>query len=433
MKGSRTPRVVIIGAGFAGLKATQLLGNSALEISLIDRHNYHSFIPLLYQVATAQLSPEQIAYPIRQALRKLTNVRFIVAEVKRIDFTERVVQTEDSAIAYDYLIIATGSQAKYLGVPGAADYTFGIRTLPQAIQLRTRIITCFEQAQQEQDPTTKQHLLTFIIVGGGTTGVELAGGISELIRDTLFFSYPQINPEQVRIILIQSGNCLLPKFPKRLAKRAEIYLRKIGVKVHLNTKVSAVRPNIVHLEDDTEIEAGTIIWTAGIEAAKPKTSADLKIAAKEKIVVLSTLQLPEYPEVYAVGDVAYFEQNDRPLIGVAQVALQQGTAAAENIQLQLQEMPAKPFIYNHKGRAAIIARNAGVAKTNKCNLTGLWGWLLWSLVHLYYLPGKRNKIEVLLNWIFDYFRLPRRYCQILPLENEEISLDSEFDAETKKW
>ncbi|MEC4984170.1 MAG: NAD(P)/FAD-dependent oxidoreductase [Oscillatoria sp. PMC 1068.18] len=438
MKESRTPRVVIIGAGFAGLKAAQLLGNSNLEITLIDRHNYHTFIPLLYQVATAQLSPEQISYPISQALRKYPNVRFLIAEVERIDFTERVVQTEDSAIAYDYLIIATGSQAKYLGVPGAADYTLGIRTLPQALELRSHLLTCFEQAQQEQDQITKQHLLTFIIIGGGTTGVELAGGISELIRDTLVASYPKINFQEIQIILIQSGDSLLSKLPKNLAKSAEVYLRKLGMKVHLNTKVSAVTPYTVHLEDDTQIEAGTIIWTAGIEAAKPKTSADIKTAAKEKIVVLSTLQLPKYPEVYAVGDVAYFEQNDQPLIGVAQVALQQGKAAAENILLQLQENSPKPFIYNHQGRAAIIARNAGVAKINKLSLTGFWGWLLWSVVHLYYLPGKRNKAEVLLTWIFDYFRVSRRYCQILPLENEAKSLDSdyedpEFDAETKVW
>ena len=425
---SRIPRVVIVGAGFGGLKAARLLARSGVEILLIDRNNYHTFVPLLYQVAVAELEPEQIAYPVRRILRRIPNARFVMAEVKRIDFAGQVVETDDSAISYDFLILATGSKSQYLGVPGAREYSLPMKTLEEAVALRNHIFSCFEQAVREKDATQRQQLLTFVIVGGGPTGVELAGALIELFHGPLVKDYPTLDLQQVRVILLQSGDRILAEYPQRLGDYTQKQLRTRGVKVHLQAKVSNVTPKAVHLQDGTAILAKTIIWTAGVEATPPPPTGELFPSAKGKVAVLPTLQLPNQPQVYAIGDVADVEYKGQPLPAVAPVAIQQGSSVANNIKRQLRGLSPQPFRYKDKGRAAIIARNAGVAQTDKLTLMGFPAWFLWLGIHLYYLPGLRNSLLVFISWVCDYLFGDRFVRLILPKPTLRVSQSSPFAA-----
>ncbi len=425
---SRSSRVVIVGAGFGGLVAARVLARSGVDVLVVDRNNYHTFVPLLYQVAVAELEPEFIAYPVRRFLRRMPKARFVMAEVQRIDFTAQVVETDGSAVPYDFLILATGSQSQYLGVPGAREYTLPMNTLDDAVALRNHIFSCFERAVKEQDPTKRQQLLTFVIVGGGPTGVELAGALSELIYGPLVKDYPTLDLQQVRVILLQAGDRLLADLPQRLGEYTDKQLRIRGVKVHLQAKVSQVTPKSVHLSDGTAILAETIIWTAGVEATPPPPTGELFPAAKGQVAVLPTLQLPNQPLVYAIGDVAYVEHKGQPLPLVAPVAIQQGEAVAHNIKQQLRGRFPKPFRYKDKGRAAIIARNAGVAQTDKLTLTGFAGWLLWLGIHLYYLPGLRNRLLVLISWVCDYLFGDRFVRLILPQSTTLVSPGRQLSA-----
>ncbi|MBE9166142.1 NAD(P)/FAD-dependent oxidoreductase [Pleurocapsales cyanobacterium LEGE 06147] len=431
---SLRPRVVIIGAGFAGVRAARELANSNAEILLIDQNNYHTFIPLLYQVATAFISPEAIAYPIRRLLRRIPNAHFLMARAKGIDFSAKLVQTDSIGIFYDYLIVATGSQTQFLGVEGAPQYALSLRTLEDAVAIRNHILSCFERAAYVTEESQRRQLLTFVIVGGGPTGVELAGALIELIKQPLARDYPLIDPRQARVILLHSGERLLGKLPEHLGNYTCRQLRRRGVRVHLQTRVSSVTPTAVELEDGNVIATSTVIWTAGVEANIPTDTAKLPTAKKNKIVVESTLQLPKQPHVYVVGDVAFVEQNGKPLIGVAPEALQQGTAVAQNIKRQLQGRSPKPFEYFNKGRAAIIARNAGVAYLfGKMSFTGFFAWLLWLGIHLYYLPGWSNRWTVLASWIRDYFTRERTIRQIFPAQTSILTNSNDLERQQVKF
>ena len=406
-----TPRIVIVGAGFGGLQAAQSLANSGADICLIDRHNYHTFVPLLYQVATSQLEPEYIAYPIRTILRRCSGVRFLWGEVQRIDFTAQVVYTNQCAIAYDFLVMATGSKTQYLGVTGAAKYAFPLRNLTQAVKLRHQILSCLELASQESDPILRQQLLTFTIVGGGATGVEMAGAFAEMLRGKFRRDYPTLDLQQVRLIIIQSGDRLLAEFPKKLGIYTYKKLSRLGVEIYLQTRVTEVTKTSVNLHNNEIIPTSTVIWTAGLEANSPQTSQDISTAKKGKFLVHPTLQLQAYPNVYAIGDLAYLEE----LAGVAPEALQQGVTVAHNIQQQLRGKSPKPFRYLNKGRLAIIGCYSGVGKIGKLPLTGFFPWLLWLGVHLVYLPGYRSRLLVLLTWLYTYLLGDRAVRLILPL------------------
>ena len=393
----------MIGAGFAGLRAVKHLANAQAQVLLIDRHNYHTFIPLLYQVATGFIEPELIAYPLRRALRGINNADFLLAQVERIDLDQKKVIAGDLQIDYDYLVIATGSQANFLQVDGAPEHTFPLRTLAHAVALRTRIFSCLEQATEEKDLSRQEELMTFVIVGGGATGVEMAGALQELLHSCLRKDYPQLNPSQAKVILLQSGNTLLSTYPKRLSRYTLRQLRDRHIKVYFNSRVKAATSNAVILEDDTSIATATIIWTAGLEANFPEPQTDIATASKNKIEVLDTLGLPNYPHVYGAGDAAYVKQNGKPLIGVAPEALQLGGAIANNIKRQLQGKNPQAFKYFNKGRAAIIARNAGVAYLlGKIPLSGFLAWLLWLGIHVYYLPGLSNRFKLIGAWLKDY-------------------------------
>ncbi|MGJ3245425.1 MAG: NAD(P)/FAD-dependent oxidoreductase [Elainellaceae cyanobacterium] len=399
--GQINPRVVIVGAGFGGMQAAQSLAGSGADVLLIDRNNYNTFVPLLYQVAAAQIEPEKIAYPVRTILRRAANIRFLQADVKRVDFTHRIVETDNAVIAYDYLVLATGSQTQFLGVPGAAEHAFSLRTLEQAVALRNHIFRCFEQAAQNPDPVGRQRLLTFVIVGGGPTGVEMAGTLVELKR-ALRRDYPGLDLREMQIVVVQSGDRLLANLPDRLGHYTARRLRQMGVKVHFHTRVSRVTAETIELQTGSVLPAGTIVWAAGLEAAPPETAVVRQAAHKQKLKVRQTLQLIDDAHVYAIGDVAYAEQNGKPLAGVAPEALQQGVAVARNLHRQIRGRSPKPFRYFNKGRLAIIGGYSGVGKIGPWLLTGFLPWLLWLSVHLVYLPGFRNRLLVLLSWLHVY-------------------------------
>lgn len=410
----KSDRVVIVGAGFGGFQAAQSLADSGAEVVLVDRNNYHTFVPLLYQVATAQIEPAQIAYPIRTILRRSPNVRFLRAEVTQVDFTAQTIETDSFVIPYDYLVLATGSRTQFLGVPGASEYTFSMRSLEEAVALRNHILRCFEQATQETEPLQRQQLLTFAIVGGGPTGVEVAGALVELIRGPLRRDYPMLDLRQVRIVLLQSSDRLLADLPKKLGDYTSKRLRRIGVEVYLHTRVEQVTQEEVYLQDGQVISAATTIWTAGQEASVPRLSGDVAAANKGKLIVRPTLQLLERSNVYAIGDVAYIEQNGKPLTGVAPEALQQGVAVARNLKRQLRGKTPQPFRYFNKGRLAIIGCYSGVGKIGSVAFTGFLAWFMWLGVHLVYLPGFRNRLLILLTWVHGYILGDRPIRLILP-------------------
>ncbi|MGD1920519.1 MAG: NAD(P)/FAD-dependent oxidoreductase [Pleurocapsa sp.] len=415
---SRKPRIIIVGGGFAGLRLIRKLAQANAEIILIDRHNYHTFVPLLYQVATGFVTPETIAYPFRKYLRSIKNTRFIQAEVQKVNFDAKVVNTKAMDLSYDYLVLATGSSTRFLGVDGAADYALPMRTLEDAIAIKDRLIGNFERASLCQDIERRRQLLTIAIVGGGATGVELAGSIIELVRDTLAQDYPNISTREVRVILIHSGTRLLADYPQDLSDYTSKQLRRKGVKTHFQSRVRKVMPGEIILDDGTVLEAAAIIWTAGVEADYPQPKNQIPTAKKDKICVTANLQLPGYPEVYAIGDVALVKQNGEPLLGIAPEALQQGTAVAHNLRRQLREMPPQPFKYFNKGKAAIIARNNGVAYLfGKIPLKGFAAWLMWFVIHLYYLPGIANRFVALGRRLRDYLTKERDLRQLFDYQN----------------
>lgn len=402
MKPSHKPKVVIIGAGFAGVEAAKKLGKHGVNVLLIDRHNYHTFIPMLYQVATAVLYPHQVIYPLRSLFRGFPSVNFLQAKVTKVDFDAQIIYSEDITIDYDYLAIATGSQSQFLGVTGAPENSLPMRTLTDAIAIRNQVLSNFEKAAKVTDEQERIRLLTFVIVGGGATGIELAGSLNELIRNAFKQDYPSLNPNQAQVILLQSGEQLFPSYPQKLGNYTEKYLRRRGVKVHLNSKVSKVTRTTVYLEDNTSIFTHTVIWTAGVLAATPETKQSVKTAAKEKVIVEQTLQLCGHKNVYAVGDVSYVDTQEK-FNGVAQEAIQQGKTAADNILRQMKGRSLKPFDYFNKGRLAIIGKHGGVGKIGKFAIKGFIPWFLWLEVHLVYLPGIRNRLGVLFNWLKYYF------------------------------
>lgn len=406
-------RVVVIGAGFGGMQAAQSLAKSGADVLLIDRNNYSTFVPLLYQVAAAQIEPEVIAYPVRTILRRSPRTQFLKANVSRVDFARQVVETDSTNIPYDYLVMATGSQTQYLGVPGASENAFALRTLEQAVALRNHILSRFEQASQTPNPLQRRQLLTFVIVGGGPTGIEMAGTLAEL-KNAVKRDYPTVAPNEVQIVLVQSGDSLLGNLPGRLGRYAARKLSRLGVKAVFQTRVNLVTQQTVEFQDGSCLPTTTVVWAAGLEAATPETAVAPPTARKRKVKVRPTLQLIDHDNVYAIGDLAYAEQNGKPLTGVAPEALQQGVAVARNISRQLKGKSPEPFSYLNKGRLAIIGGYAGVGKVGPFLLTGFLPWLMWLSVHLVYLPGFRSRLLVLLSWLHGYGLGDRAIRLILP-------------------
>ncbi len=397
------PRIVIVGAGFGGLWAAQSLADAPVEIYLVDRHNYHTFLPLLYQVAAAELEPAQIGYPIRAILRRMQDVHFVLGEVTHVDVHEQIVHTADTALPYEYLILATGSVTRFFGIPGAEEHTFSLKTMEDGIRLRNHILTCFEQASQTADTQRRQQLLTFVVVGGGATGVEYAGALAELIYRPLAKDYPQLDLNDVTVILVEAADSLLTSLPKHLGQYTLERLCSMKVEVRLHTAVSRVTPDAVHLQEGTVIPSQTIVWTAGVGGEETAAASGLEVLPNGRLPVLPTLQLPTHPNIYVIGDLAAFTTEDGATLPmVAPVATQQGTWAAQNIQRQLAGEALRPFHYRDRGHMATIGRNAAVVHIGRFTFKGFIAWIVWLVIHLVNLIGFRNRLMVLINWAWNY-------------------------------
>jgi NADH:ubiquinone reductase (H+-translocating) len=414
------PRVVVVGAGFGGLHVAAGLARADVDVVVLDRNNYHGFWPLLYQVATAGLEPASIAYPARAILRKYANAHFLMAEVSGVDFDRKLVLSGDQALPYDYLVLAAGSANNYFGDSALAANTFGMKDLDEAEQLRNQVLRAFERAVIEPDPARRAALLTFVIVGGGPTGVELAGAFAELIRHVLRKDYPMLDISQARVLLVEAGERILASFPERLQRSARKRLEKMGVEVKLRTAVASVGDDSVSFKDGTTLQSSTVVWAAGVRAAELVDALGLALGRGARVKVTPELNLPERPEVFVIGDMAYLEgfKDGQPYPMVAQVAMQMGKAAARNILARLNDQPLRPFHYFDKGQMATIGRRAAVFDAFGIRMAGFFAWIGWLFVHIIYLIGFRNRLVVLTNWAYSYFTYDRAVRLITGAERE---------------
>lgn len=422
---TRRPRVVIVGAGFGGLWAARHLVRAPVDVLLIDRHNFHTFFPLLYQVAAAELEAPAIVYPVRAILRKCPNVDFHMAEVTGLDLERRLVFTDGEAIPYDYLLVATGSAPHYFHVPGAAEHAFPLKTLEQAIALRNHIVACFERAARERDPHRRRRALTFLIVGGGATGVEFAGALAELIHGPLRRDYPRLDLSEVSVMVVEATDSLLAGLPAKLGRYAARRLRKMGIEVRLGAPVTRVQSDSVALADGAAIATETVVWTAGVRGDPAAQRWGLGAGPGGRVPVEPTLQVPGHPEVYVIGDLAYLEHDGAPLPMVAPVATQQGRHVAGNLLRQISGREPQPFAYCDRGMLATIGRNAAVAHLPAFALTGFPAWVLWLAIHIVKLIGFRNRLVVLINWAWDYLFYERAVRLVLPLGPVPVRVLSE--------
>jgi len=401
--------VVVIGGGFGGLAAVKILRHERLRVTLLDRHNYHLFQPLLYQVATATLSPGDIASPIRWIFRHAANVRVLLAEARAIDVAAREVRLgEGTPVSYDYLIVATGSSHSYFGHDEWARHASGLKTLEDALEIRRRILLAFERAERETDPARRQALLTFVLVGGGPTGVELAGTLAEIARQTLRDEFRSIDTRRARIVLVEAGGTILPSFPPKLRDAARASLKRLGVEVVERTTVTAVDEHGVMLGTTDRISAGTVLWAAGVTASPLVRSLGVPLDRAGRAIVEPDLSIPGHPEVFVVGDAAVFHHHGgAPLPGVAQVAIQQAAHAARTIANRQRGMASTPFVFTDKGSMAIVGRRSGLTDLGWIAFSGTLGWLAWLFLHIFMLIGFRNRLAVLLQWSVAYFTYQR--------------------------
>ena len=402
------PQVVIIGGGFAGLAAARRLRKVPCEVTIVDRHNHHVFQPLLYQVATAGLSPGDIASPIRWILRKQPRLRVLLANVERIDLAARhLVLDRGERLPYDYLIVAAGATHSYFGRDEWSGVAPGLKTLDDALALRRRLLLAFEEAERETNPARQRFLLTFVLIGGGPTGVELAGALAEIARQALKLEFDAVDPASARILLIEAGPSIMPAFPENLRDSARRALQRLGVEVREGRAVTNVEPGAVSIGDE-RIEAHTIVWAAGVAAEPISRDLSQELDRAGRVIVNADLSVPGQPAVFVAGDLASFShQTGKPLPGVAQVAKQQGAHAAANIGRLVAGQPTRPFHYYDPGNMATIGRNAAIADFGFLRVSGYLGWLLWLFVHITFLIGFRNRASVLLQWAAAYLTYQR--------------------------
>jgi NADH dehydrogenase len=404
MIAQKLPHIVIVGAGFGGLTLAQKLRNALVNITLIDRQNYHLFQPLLYQVAIAGLLPSQIAYPLRTIFRKQTNLTFQMGEVTSIDFDARFVKTNGSVIAYDYLVLAVGGQTNFFGMNSVKENGFQLKDIQSAVSTRNHLLKMFEKASREADADKRRALLTFVVVGGGPTGVETAGALAELIIHVLAKDYPQMDLKDVRVLLLEAGDSVMATYPDELRKATFDLLRRKNVEIMLNAKLTDYNGQHITLADGMQIPTQTVIWTAGVRAADLADRLGVQQAGSGRVRVESTLQLPQRPEVFVLGDAAYLENgNGQPLPMLSTVAIQQGNVTARNILRIIKGERPVSFHYKDPGLLATIGRNAAVARIWGLSFSGFSAWVIWVFLHIYRLIGFRNRLVVLINWAWDYF------------------------------
>lgn len=402
------PKVVIVGGGFGGIEAARALAHAPVDIVLIDRENHHTFQPLLYQVATAALSPADIAWPIRSMLRRQANVRVLMAEVTAIDTARKHVTGQGLDIGYDYLVLATGVMHSYFGHDEWRKAAPGLKRLEDARDIRRRFLIAFERAELLDDPQERERQLAFIIVGGGPTGVEMAGAMAEVSRQTLKRDFRDIDPASARIILIEAGPRLLPSFPEKLSRYAQASLVSMGVQVRLGMPVTQCDEHGVTLGGE-RIDAATIMWAAGVAASPLGGAVDVERDRMGRIKPRPDLSLPGLPEIFVAGDLAALNRADgSPVPGIAPAAKQMGRYIGKLIAARVSGGAApRPFAYSHAGDLATVGRKSAVVKIGPVQLTGFVGWLFWSVAHIYFLIGVRNRIVVAINWLWSYVTFQR--------------------------
>jgi NADH dehydrogenase len=401
------PRVVIVGGGFGGLYAARALARAPVQLTVVDRTNHHVFQPLLYQVATASLSPSQIAYPIRGVLRRQANTRVLLAEVRSIDPAARRVVLRDGELAYDYLIVAAGASHSYFGHPEWEPLAPGLKTLDDALRIRGRILLAFERAERESDPARRRALLTFVVVGGGPTGVELAGAIGEIACQVMARDFRTIDTREAQTVLVEAGPRILPAFPATLSEKAERSLERLCVEVRTGAGVTRLEPGAVWIGGE-RVASETVLWAAGVAPSPVARSLGVPLDRAGRVVVNADLTIPGHPEVFVIGDLAACAGADgKPLPGLAPVAIQQGEHAARAVVAAIRSAARRPFRYRDRGTMATIGRAAAVVNLGRLRFSGYPAWLLWCFIHILWLIGFRNRFLVMIEWAWAYLRFER--------------------------
>lgn len=397
------PHIVIIGAGFAGLETARGLVHAPVRITLIDKNNHHLFQPLLYQVAIAGLVPSQIAQPVRTIFRKQKNLTFQMGEVSAIDFDAKYVKLNGSVIAYDYLVLAVGGRTNFFGFDNIEKSGFQLKDLDTAVKTRNHLLSMFEQASHTADAEKRKAQLTFVIVGGGPTGVETAGALAELITHVMRKDFPSLNLSEAHVVLLEATAHLLGSYPSELRQATSKLLKKKNVDIRLNSKLESYNGQLVKLADGTRIETQTVIWTAGVKATEIVDELNVDKASGGRIRIEPTLQLPGHPETFVIGDASFLlDEKGLPLPMISTVAIQQGVFTAKSIRNLMNAKPLNHFHYKDPGLLATIGRNAAVARIFGISFSGYIAWVIWVFLHIYRIIGFRNRIIVMFNWAWDY-------------------------------
>jgi NADH dehydrogenase len=402
-----TPRVVIVGAGFAGLNAAQRLAKEDVRVTVVDRKNHHTFQPLLYQVATAGLSPGEIAAPIRWILRGHDNVEVLLEKVVDFDLNRKIVRTSEQELTYDYLVVAAGASHAYFGHDDWEPLAPGLKTIEDALEIRRRVLLAFELAERQGATGLGQIPLRFVVVGAGPTGVELAGTIAEIARHALTHEFRSIAPERTHVVLLEGGPRVLPAYPEDLSRSAEEQLRRLGVEVKTNAMVTKVEPGVIHI-GDTPMSASVILWAAGVAASPLGKKLGMPVDRAGRVYVQPDLSLPGHPEVFVIGDLASLnDESGKMLPGVAPVAIQEGQYVARTIKGDLRGKSRHNFHYLNKGSLATIGRAAAVADFGKLHISGFFAWMSWLFIHILFLIGFRNRLVVMIQWAWSYLTYQR--------------------------
>ncbi|HEY2824336.1 MAG TPA: NAD(P)/FAD-dependent oxidoreductase [Gemmatimonadales bacterium] len=412
---------MIVGAGFGGLECAKALARKPVDVTLVDRNNYHLFTPLLYQVASSLLNPSDIAQPVRRVLRRATNVHCQVGDVVGGDLKAKQLRLADGAtLAYDDLVLATGSTSNYFGMASVERVAHGLKDLPESLELRNHVLRCFEAAARERDTARRRTWMTFLIIGAGPTGVEYAGALSELVRLVLAKDFKELDMKQVRVVLVEGQNRVLPVFRETLGLAAQRELEGKGIEVRLGARVVDATADSVTLAGGERIAAATLVWAAGVKASPVAAHLGLPVTKSGRVAVDECLRVPGVEGVWAIGDAASSQHQGAEIPMLSAPAMQEGRWVARNVLRMINRVPAEPFHYLDKGIMATIGRNAAVAQVGPVNLKGLIGWLAWLALHLFYLIGFRNRLVVLVGWGWDYFRYDRP-IRLIARANAELN------------
>jgi NADH dehydrogenase len=412
------PRVVIVGGGFAGLAAARGLKHAPVEVTLVDRQNHHLFQPLLYQVATAGLSSVEIAYPIRRILWRQKNTTVLMAEARGVDLPGKRLLLEDGEVPYDYLVVAAGATHSYFGHDEWAQWAPGLKSLDDALELRSRVLTAFEEAEREPDAEKRRQWLTFVVIGGGPTGVEMAGAFAEIARHSLARDFRRIDPRSARVILVEAGPRILTAYPEDLSRKAALQLEELGVQVWTGAAVTGIDAAGVSLGSD-RLAARTVVWAAGVQASPLGRALGAPVDRAGRVKVAPDLSLPGHGEVFVLGDLAAIETDGKPVPGVAPAAIQMGQHTARNIERAVRGEALAPFRYRDKGSLATIGRRRGVAWMAGTKLSGFVAWAAWLAIHIFFLIGFRNRFVVLFTWAWAYLTYQRSARLILGKGTDE--------------